>query len=116
MKIRLLGKFPALIAILLVLVLILPVSPASAARDRTPPTTPKNLRVTGMTAYSVSLAWDPSTDKSGNVTYTICCANVSSETFPGPASSRIYRAGLEAGRTFTLRIFAKDTAGNVSGY
>jgi chitodextrinase len=116
MKIRLLGKFPALIAILLVLVLILPVSPASAARDRTPPTTPKNLRVTGMTAYSVSLAWDPSTDKSGNVTYTICCANVSSETFPGPASSRIYRAGLEAGRTFTLRIFAKDAAGNVSGY
>jgi chitodextrinase len=89
---------------------------SAAARDRTPPTTPKNLRVTGMTPYSVSLAWTPSTDNSGSVTYIICCANVSSETFPGPASSRTYRAGLEANRSFTLRIVAKDAAGNYSGY
>src|SRR5687768_11316411 len=116
MKKRLFSMFPAFVAILLVLVLFLPVSSVSAARDRTPPTTPKNLRVTGMTPYSVSLAWTPSTDNSGSVTYTICCANVSSETFPGPASNRIYRAGLEAGRTFTLRISARDAAGNVSGY
>jgi chitodextrinase len=116
MKIRLFSRFPALVASLLVLVLILPASPALAARDRTPPTTPTNLRVTGMTPYSVSLSWNPSTDNSGSVTYTICCANVSSETFPGPASSRVYRAGLEAGRTFTLRIFARDAAGNASKY
>jgi len=44
----------------LVLSLVLGVSSASAARDRTPPTTPTNLRVTGMTPYSVSLAWTPS--------------------------------------------------------
>jgi hypothetical protein len=100
----------------LALALILGATPVMAARDRTPPTTPKNLRVTGMTAYSVSLAWTPSTDNSGSVIYTICCANVSSETFPGPASSRVYRAGLEAGRSFTLRISAKDAAGNASGY
>jgi hypothetical protein len=92
----------------------LPASPALAARDRIPPTTPTNLHVTGMTPYSVSLAWNPSTDNLGNVTYTICCANVSSETFPGPASSRVYRAGLEAGRSFTLFIVAKDAAGNYS--
>ena len=116
MKIRLLSKFHALVAVVLVLVLILPVSPASAAGDRKPPTTPKNLRVTGMTPYSVSLAWTPSTDNSGSVIYTVCCANVSSETFPGPASTHVYRAGLEAGRTFTLRIFARDPSGNASGY
>ena len=90
----------ALLVVLMVLALA--VLPASAAADRKPPTTPTNLRVTGMTAYSVSLAWNPSTDNSGSVTYTICCANVSSETFPGPASSRVYRAGLEAGRSFTF--------------
>jgi chitodextrinase len=106
----------AITTILLMLVLVLGVSPAAAARDRKPPTTPTNLRVTGMTSYSVSLAWNPSTDNSGSVTYTICCANVSSETFPGPASSRVYRSGLEAGRSFTLRISARDAAGNVSGY
>ena len=116
MKKWLLSRCPALVALSLVMILLLPVSPAAAARDRTPPTTPRNLRVTGMTPYSVSLAWEPSTDKSGNVTYTICCANVSSETFPGPASTHVYRAGLEAGRTFTLRIFARDAAGNASGY
>jgi chitodextrinase len=100
----------------LALALILGAAPVMAARDRTKPTTPKDLRVTGMTAYSVSLAWTPSTDNSGSVTYTICCANTSSETFPGPASTRVYRAGLEAGRTFTLRIVAFDAAGNYSGY
>ena len=111
---RKLAKVAVLIALLLVIVLA--AVPASAARDRKPPTTPTNLRVTAMTAYTVSLAWNPSTDDSGSVTYILCCANVSSETFPGPASSRVYRAGLEAGRSFTLRIVAKDAAGNYSGY
>ena len=112
MKIRLLTRLSAMLTILLVLAFT--AVPASAARDRTAPTTPTNLRVTAMTAYTVSLAWDPSTDNSGSVTYTICCANVSSETFPGPASSRVYRAGLEAGRSFTLFIVAKDASGNSS--
>ena len=116
MNIRFLSKLSTLTTIVVVLTLVLAVSPASAAKDRKPPTTPTNLQVTGMTPYTVSLAWNPSTDNSGSVTYTICCANVSSETFPGPASTRVYRAGLEAGRTFTLRISAKDAAGNYSGY
>ena len=100
----------------LVLALLLAASPVLAAKDRRAPTTPTNLQVTGMTPYSVSLTWNPSTDNSGSVTYIICCANVSSETFPGPASSRVYQAGLEAGRSFTLRIVARDAAGNYSGY
>ena len=100
----------------LVLALLLAASPVLAAKDRRAPTTPTNLQVAGMTPYSVSLTWNPSTDNSGSVTYIICCANVSSETFPGPASSRVYRAGLEAGRSFTLRIVARDAAGNYSGY
>lgn len=114
MNIRHMTKLSAMI--ILILILAFTTLPASAAKDRKPPTTPTNLQVTGMTPYSVSLAWNPSTDNSGSVTYTICCANVSSETFPGPASSRVYRAGLEPGRSFTLRIVAKDAAGNYSGY
>jgi chitodextrinase len=100
--------------IVLLLALIIGITPVQAGKDRTPPTTPTNLRVTGMTSYSVSLAWNPSTDNSGSVTYKICCANTSSETFLGPSSSRTYRAGLEAGRTFTLFIIAFDAAGNYS--
>ena len=114
MNIRHMTKLSAMI--ILILILAFTTLPVSAARDRKPPTTPTNLQVTGMTPYSVSLAWNPSTDNSGSVTYIICCANVSSETFPGPASSRVYSAGLEAGRSFTLRIVAKDAAGNYSKY
>src|SRR6266545_1909729 len=111
---RTMARLSTITAMVLVLALVLGITPAQAGRDRTPPTTPTNLRVTGMTSFTVSLAWNPSTDNSGNVTYTICCANTSSETFPGPASSRIYRAGLEAGRSFTLFIVARDAAGNYS--
>jgi hypothetical protein len=92
-------------------------APASAAtRDRQAPTTPTNLRITGMTPYSVSLAWNPSTDNSGSFSYIICCAHVSSQTVGGQFSTAVYRAGLEAGRPFTLRIVAKDAAGNYSKY
>ena len=113
MNMRLMTRLSVMTTVLVVMALM--VTPAlAAAKDRTPPTTPTNLRVTGMTPYTVSLAWSPSTDNSGSVTYTICCANVSSETFPGPASSHVYKAGLEAGRSFTLFIVARDAAGNYS--
>jgi len=92
-------------------------APADAARaDRTKPTTPTNLRVVGTTPYSVTLAWNPSTDNSGSFHYVICCANVSSQTAPGNVSTFTYTAGLEAGRSFTLRIVAVDEAGNYSAY
>lgn len=98
------------------LTLLLGSSTVSAQkRDRTPPTTPTNLRVTAVTPYTVSLAWNPSTDNSGKFSYTICCANVSSETGVSQnVSTHIYRAGLEALRSFTLRIYAVDAAGNYS--
>ena len=44
---------------------------ASAAADRTRPTTPTNLRLTAITPNSVSLAWNPSTDNSGSFTYIV---------------------------------------------
>ena len=92
-------------------------APASAATwDRKPPTTPTNLRITGMTPYSVSLAWDPSTDNSGSFSYIICCANVSSQTVGQEFTTVKYTAGLEASRPFTLRIIARDAAGNYSKY
>ena len=44
---------------------------AAWAADGTPPTAPTNLRVTGTTSFSVSLAWNPSTDNSGSFVYRI---------------------------------------------
>jgi hypothetical protein len=85
-----------------------------AARDRTPPSTPTNFRVIRVTSYTASLAWNASSDKSGIFSYVICCAHTNSQTVPGSATTVTYTAGLEAGRTFTLRIYAVDAAGNYS--
>jgi hypothetical protein len=57
-------------ALALVLALVV-VGSVAAARDRTPPTTPTNLKATSLSQTSVTLAWDPSTDKSGTVTYSV---------------------------------------------
>lgn len=97
------------------LALVLGATVAQAAqRDRRPPTTPGNFRVTGVTSYTVSLAWSPSTDDSGRFSYVICCANTSSSSVGQQATSFTYTAGLEAARPFSLRIYAVDAAGNYS--
>ena len=45
---------------------------ASAAKaDRSAPTTPTNLVVTGITENTVSLKWNPSTDNSGKFSYRV---------------------------------------------
>ena len=87
---------------------------AAPPTDRKPPTTPTNLRVTAVGPYTVTLAFNPSTDNSGNFQYVVCCANVSSQTFPGAGSSLVYTSGLEPNRPWTLRMYARDAAGNWS--
>lgn len=86
--------------------------PALSAADRTPPTPPTNLAVTAMTENSVSLAWGPSRDNSGRFHYVICCAG-STVTVPQTETSRTLE-GLQSGKTYTFRAYAKDAAGNLS--
>jgi chitodextrinase len=101
---------------LLLALILLPAADAAALpRDRTPPTTPTNLRVTGTTAYSVSLAWNPSTDNSGRFAYVICCSYTQSATVPQTSTRFTYTAEMEAGRSFTFQVYARDAAGNYSG-
>lgn len=84
----------------------------SRTRDRTPPTAPTNLVVTAVTETSVSLAWGPSTDNSGSFSYVICCAGTTVTVGQAVTSHTI--EGLKAGKTYTLRVYAKDAAGNLS--
>ncbi len=81
-------------------------------RDRTPPTAPTDLVVTATTEHSVSLAWGPSTDNSGRFSYLICCAG-STVTVSQTETSHTLE-GLQSGKTYTLRVYAKDAAGNLS--
>lgn len=93
--------------------LLLAASPASAARDRTPPTTPTNLRITATTANSVSLAWNASTDNSSTFWYCVRtngdgCIRVD------PPRTTLTRSFSLPTTTFTFSVYAVDVAGNRS--
>jgi chitinase len=98
----------------LVFVATLGASPALAARDRTPPTTPSNFRVVASTSYTVTLAWGASTDNSGSVRYLLSASSGESVTLPGSTTSYTWRSGLLAGYSYTFTIRALDPSGNAS--
>jgi chitinase len=83
--------------------------------DTTAPTTPGNLRVTGSTSTSVSLAWDASTDDDRVVGYWIHRDGVVSR---GTGETRFTYTGLSPGTTYRFAITAYDAhypQGNESG-
>lgn len=101
------------IAVGLACSLLLVAAPASAVRDRTPPTTPSDLRITASTATSVSLAWDASTDNSPNFWYCVQtngdgCIRVD------PPRTTLTRTFSLPDTTFTFSVYAVDAAGNRS--
>jgi chitinase len=96
-----------------------PGSPSLAAsRDTKAPTRPASLRATGNTSYSVSLAWDASTDNSGSVSYRIrdnwgreisVAGTQTSVTWKYPA-----HPWLQPGSSYSFSMYAVDAAGNKS--
>lgn len=111
------SRVAATAATISALVLSTDARPVSAqGRDRTPPTAPTNLTVTATAAYSVSLRWNPSSDNSGRFSYVICCSYTNSATVPQTETTFTFTAGMEAGRSYSLRMYAVDAAGNASKY
>jgi Fibronectin type III domain len=99
-------------ALALVLALVV-VGSVAAARDRTPPTTPTNLQATNLTQTSVTLAWHPSTDKSGTVTYSVY---KDGQPFTVPQGQTTYTIDwLSPGRTYSFNVTATDPSLNQSG-
>jgi hypothetical protein len=98
-----------------VLTLLLGSSPVSAGRqDRKRPTTPQNLRVTAVTPFGVSLAWDPSTDDSGSFSYRVHQSWGYDATVPQTQTSFTWTYGVYSGYTYSFYVFAVDAAGNRS--
>ncbi len=86
--------------------------PCSGAVDTSPPTVPGNLRVTGLTSTSVSLAWNASTDNVAVTGYDVFRNGSLLITVPGLTHTV---GGLTAGTQYTFTVRARDGAGNVSG-
>jgi chitodextrinase len=85
---------------------------SAQSRDRISPTAPTDLVVTATTEHSVSLAWGASTDNSGRFSYIICCAGTTVTVAQTVTSHTL--EGLKPGATYTLRVYARDAAGNLS--
>jgi chitodextrinase len=81
--------------------------------DQTAPTTPTNLRFTSLGQTSVTLAWDPSTDNSGSVTYVV---NKDGQGFTVPQGQTTYTIDwLSPGLTYNFYVTAVDPSLNTSG-
>jgi chitinase len=79
--------------------------------DTQAPTAPANLRATGATASSISLAWNASTDNVGVTGYDVFQG---SARIGGSAANSLTVTGLQANTSFVFTVRARDAAGNVS--
>lgn len=98
--------------VLVVLLSIFGTSPALAAGDRKPPTAPGNLRVTSLTSYNLSLAWNPSTDNSGSFSYKVVVSN--GATYNVPQTQTTFSLFVAPAGTYSVYVYAVDGAGNKS--
>ena len=104
-------------SLVLVLALVVVGSVAAANRpprgDRTPPTTPTNLRYTSLSQTSVTLAWNPSTDNSGSFSYSVY---KDGQSFTVPQTQTSYTIDwLSPGYTYSFYVTATDGSLNQSG-
>jgi fibronectin type III domain protein len=99
-------------AILAVLVSFFGTSTALAAGDRQAPTKPTNLRVTSLTSYNLSLAWNPSTDNSGSFSYKVVVGNGS--TYTVPQTQTTFSLFVAPIGTYSVYVYAVDGSGNKS--
>jgi chitodextrinase len=104
----------AWVATLLALAFVFNAAAAAAPRDRTPPTTPTNLRITASSPTSISLAWDKSTDNSSNWWYCVQKSGLGCFRVNPPQTS-FTMTRLMPNTTTHWSVVAIDAAGNRSG-
>ncbi|WP_367128930.1 PQQ-dependent sugar dehydrogenase [Saccharothrix sp. HUAS TT1] len=93
--------------------LVVPASALGHGADTAPPTSPTDLRVTGKSATSASLAWSAAEDDVGVVGYDIYQHGQLMASVPG-ADLAATVTGLAPGTRYDWTVLARDAASNVS--
>ena len=94
-------------SILLLGVVILGSSNATLAQSST---APKNLRVAGVTDWTVALMWDAPKGKAP-AAYVVQCSNGHSMTVPGSQTAATFSSGFDYNRTYSFRVYAVSSSG-----
>lgn len=102
-------SFACCAAVLLAFAVLAPSASAGPRRDTTPPSTPTNVRVVGVTEDSITIAWNASTDNSGSLH-----AYIAGGVYHSPTSTTKTFSGLVPNTTRTYRVQAMDPSGNLS--
>jgi hypothetical protein len=114
------GRAP-FVLLIATLVLLLAIGDSAVAAPRKPPkpsqtptptqstfpTPPSDLRITGLTSYSVSLSWTAGSSSVGIQAYLLT-AGSNYERAPGDATSWTFRTGIRPNNTYTLYVGALD--------
>jgi len=75
---------------------------------------PKNLRVTGVTDWTVALLWDAPKGKAPSA-YVVQCSNGRSMMVAGSQTSATFSSGFDYNRTYSFRVYAVSSSGTWSG-
>ncbi len=71
---------------------------------------PKNLRVTGVTDWTVALRWDAAKGKAA-ASYVVQCSNGHTMTVAGSTTSATFSSGFDYNRTYSFRVYAIGAGG-----
>lgn len=74
---------------------------------------PKNLRVAGVTDWTVALRWDAPKGKSPS-SYVVLCSNGHSMMVAGSQTTATFSSGFDYNRTYSFRVHAVDSNGTWS--
>jgi hypothetical protein len=71
---------------------------------------PKNLRVTGVTDWTVTLKWDAPKGKAPS-SYVVQCSNGHSTAVAGSQTTATFSSGFDYNRTYSFRVYAVSSSG-----